>query len=119
MLGRFVVGKSRNLREVPVLLSSLGPLRSNKLTKYQGLIFLLRHLHELEGERRPRNAYLICGDSQLVIRQMRGEYRVTKPHLVPLHREASHLSSALDVEFEWVPREKNPAGLLLDSRNPS
>ena len=115
MRAAFVVGETSVVREVPDLSSSSGPVRSNNIAEYQGLIFLLRHLHELEGERRPRNAYLICGDSQLVIRQMRGEYRVTKPHLVPLHREASHLSSALDVEFEWVPREKNPAGLLLDS----
>ena len=115
MRAAFVVGETSLVREVPDLSSSSGPVRSNNIAEYQGLIFLLRHLRELEGESRPRNAYLICGDSQLVIRQMREEYRVTKPHLVPLHREASHLSSALDVEFEWVPREKNPAGFLLDS----
>ena len=110
----FVVGETQVVREVPDLPSASGPVRSNNIAEYQGLIFLLRHLQELEGERRPRNAYRICGDSQLVIRQMRGEYRVTTPHLVPLHREASRLKSTLDVEFEWVPREKNPAGFLLE-----
>ncbi len=114
MRAAFVVGETRVVREVPDLPSSTGPVRSNNIAEYQGLIFLLRHLQELEGERRPRNAYRICGDSQLVIRQMRGEYRVTTPHLVPLHREASRLGSTLDVEFEWVPREKNPAGFLLE-----
>jgi len=114
MRAAFVVGETRVVCEVPDLASSSGPVRSNNIAEYQGLIFLLRHLQELDGERRPRNAYRICGDSQLVIRQMRGEYRVTTPHLVPLHREASRLKSTLDVEFEWVPREKNPAGFLLE-----
>jgi len=113
MRAAFVVGETRVVREVPDLPSSSGPVRSNNIAEYQGLIFLLRHLEDLERKGGPRNAYRICGDSQLVIRQMRGEYRVTTPHLVPLHREASRLSSALDVEFEWVPREKNPAGFLL------
>ncbi len=115
MRAAFVVGETRVVREVPDFRVSSGPVRSNNIAEYHGLIFLLRHLQELQGKGRPGNAYRICGDSQLVIRQMRGEYRVTKPHLVPLHREASRLSSALDVEFEWVPREKNPAGFLLES----
>jgi len=115
MRGAFVVGKTQVVREVPDLRTSSGPARSNNIAEYQALIFLLRHLHELEGKGRPKNAYRICGDSQLVIRQMRGEYRVTKPHLVQLHAEASRLCSDLDVEFEWVPREKNPAGFLLET----
>jgi len=114
MRAAFVVGETRVLRKAPDLRVSSGPVRSNNIAEYQGLISLLRHLQELEGKGRPRNAYRVCGDSQLVIRQMRGEYRVTTPHLVPLHREASRLRSTLDVEFEWVPREKNPAGFLLD-----
>jgi len=115
MRAAFVVGKTQVVREVPDLRTASGPARSNNIAEYQALILLLRHLHELEGKGPSRNAYLICGDSQLVIRQMRGEYRVTKPHLVQLHADASGLSSDLDVEFRWVPREENLAGFLLES----
>jgi len=115
MRASFVMDETRIVREVPDLVTSSGPARSNNIAEYQALILLLRHLHELERKAESRNAYLICGDSQLVIRQMRGEYRVTKPHLAQLHSEASRLHSGLDVEFQWVPREKNPAGFLLES----
>ncbi len=113
----FVVGQTRVVREVPDLPTSSGRVRSNNIAEYQALILLLRHLHELEAKGKSRKAYLICGDSQLVIRQMRGEYRVKKSHLAPLHAEASRLCSGLDVEFVWMPREKNPAGFLLEPSN--
>ena len=115
MRAAFVVGETRIVREVPDLVTSSGPARSNNIAEYQALILLLRHLHELERPAPLSKAYLICGDSQLVIRQMRGEYRVTKPHLVQLHAEALRLCSDLNLEFQWVPREKNPAGFLLES----
>ena len=115
MRAAFVVGETRIVREVPDLVTSSGPARSNNIAEYEALILLLRHLHELERPASLSKAYLICGDSQLVIRQMRGEYRVTKPHLAQLHAQASRLRSGLDVEFQWVTREKNPAGSLLES----
>jgi ribonuclease HI len=114
MKAAFVVDDVKVVREVPDLQTPSGPMRSNNIAEYQALILLLRHLRERDEKDRKRRAYRICGDSQLVIRQMRGEYRVTKPHLARLHSEASDLSAQLDVEFRWVPREKNLAGLLLE-----
>jgi ribonuclease HI len=114
MRAAFVAGETRIVREVPDLVTSAGPLRSNNIAEYQALILLLRHVDQLEKRAHARGAYLVCGDSQLVIRQMRGEYRVRNPHLTPLHAEASQLGSRLDVEFRWIPREKNPAGFLLE-----
>ena len=115
MRAAFVVGETRIVREVPDLVTSSGPARSNNIAEYQALIFLLRHLRELESKGLSRSAYRICGDSQLVICQMREEYRVTKPHLAQLHAEALRLCSDLNLEFQWVPREKNLAGFLLES----
>jgi ribonuclease HI len=114
MRAAFVEGETRVVREVPDLVTSSGALRSNNIAEYQALILLLRHLDQFEKGAHARRAYLVCGDSQLVIRQMRREYRVRNPHLTPLHSEASRLSSRLDVEFRWIPREKNPAGHLLE-----
>jgi len=97
MRSAFVVGETRVVREVPDLSSPTGVARSNNIAEYQGLILLLRHLDRLEKKGISRTRYLVCGDSELVVRQMRGEYRLKTPHLVPLHAEASRLSSRLDV----------------------
>ena len=114
MKAAYVIGEKEFVRDVPDLKTPDGPMRSSNIAEYHGLIFLLRHLRDLDREGGSRGAYVICGDSQLVIRQMLGKYRVLTPHLVPLHAEASRLSSALDVEFREVPREKNRAGFLLE-----
>ena len=114
MKAAFVIGEKEFVRDVPDLRTPDGPMRSNNIAEYHGLIFLLRHLRDLDRERGSKGAYLIYGDSQLVIRQMRGEYRVRRAHLGPLHAEASRLSSDLDVEFREVAREKNRAGFLLE-----
>jgi ribonuclease HI len=114
MRAAFVVDDTKIVRPVPDLSTPNGPMRSNNIAEYFGLIFLLQHLHDLERKTSRRGAYLVCGDSELVIRQMRGEYRVRARHLRPLHDEASRLSSGLDVEFRHVRRERNPAGFLLE-----
>src|SRR5437879_1554313 len=114
MKAAFVIGEKESVRDVPDLQTPDGPMRSSNIAEYHGLIFLLRHLRDPDRERGSKGAYLICGDSQLVIRQMRGKYRVRRAHLGPLHAEASCLSSDLDVEFREVAREKNRAGVLLE-----
>lgn len=114
MKAAYVVGDDAFVRDVPDLETPTGPVRSNNIAEYAALIFLLRHLRDLDATRGARMPYLVCGDSELVIRQMRGEYRVRKPHLVDLHAKASRLAAELDVRFREVPREKNRAGFLLE-----
>jgi len=114
MKAAFAVGDHEIFREVPDLQTPSGPLRSNNIAEYIALILLLEHVHQIGRRTRPKG-YVICGDSQLVIRQMQGEYRVKTPHLVPLHARARELSSDLDIEFRWVPRDQNLAGILLEA----
>lgn len=48
------------------------------------------------------------GDSQLVLRQLAGEYKVSAPALRPLHAQAKALMTELGaVRLEWVPRAQN------------
>lgn len=48
----------------------------------------------------------VRGDSQLVIRQMTGEYSVNNEHLRRLHGRACELAQRFDeVQFQWVSRE--------------
>lgn len=50
----------------------------------------------------------VKGDSQLVIKQMRGEYRVREPNLRKLYEKAKELEKAFKrVSYEWIPREEN------------
>ncbi len=114
MKAAYTIGDMQFVREVPDVQTPGGPMRSNNIAEYHGLIFLLRHLRDLDHQRGTKGAYLVCGDSELVIRQMRGTYRVRKPHLLALNEEASRLSLDLDIEFREVPREKNRAGFLLE-----
>lgn len=48
------------------------------------------------------------GDSQLILRQLGGSYKVRAAALQALHAQARALMAELgDVRLEWVPREQN------------
>lgn len=49
----------------------------------------------------------IYGDSQLVIRQLLGEYRVKKETLIPYHKECLNILKTMEWEAIWIPREAN------------
>lgn len=76
---------------------------TNNAAEYRGLIAALTFLDE--------HACLdptIRSDSQLLTKQMVGEYRVRSPGLAPLYREASRLVARLGrVTFEHIPRAEN------------
>jgi ribonuclease HI len=52
---------------------------------------------------------ILRSDSQLLINQLTGRYRVKTAHLVPLHRRVRDLAAGFagGVTFEHVPRERN------------
>ena len=76
---------------------------TNNVAEYRGLIAALTFLDE-RGCRDPT----IRSDSQLLTKQMVGEYRVRNPGLAPLYREASRLVARLGrVRFEHIPRAEN------------
>jgi len=78
---------------------------TNNVAEYRGLLAALAFLVA-----RDHRVARIRSDSELLVRQMRGEYRVKHPVLVPLHREAAVLASSLErVTFEHVPRTANTA----------
>lgn len=78
---------------------------TNNVAEYTALIRALERIRSLKlGER-----VIVRSDSRLVVNQMRGEWRVRAPLIVPLYRKAVALAEGLDVVFEWVPREENTA----------
>lgn len=84
-----------------------GPLVTNNVAEWRALIEGLRWLAAYPE---PIDAVLVRGDSELVIRQAGGEWRVKKSHHKPLHAEAQRLAGEVNcghMEFEWLPREQN------------
>jgi len=80
----------------------LGELTSNQ-AEYRALILGLRAV-----ARYAPAAVCVCLDSELVVKQMAGEYRVKDEALRPLYAEASALARALpSVTFTHVPRARN------------
>jgi ribonuclease HI len=78
-------------------------IATNNVAEYNGLLAALRWAVD-RGER----AVLIRADSELLVKQMRGEYKVKHPGLQPLYVRARLLVMELgDVRFEHVRREKN------------
>lgn len=78
-------------------------IATNNVAEYNGLLAALRWAVE-HGHAEVR----IRADSELLVKQMRGEYKVKNPGLQPLAAKARLLVGQLDrVEFEHVRREQN------------
>ena len=76
---------------------------TNNIAEYNGLLAALRYARE-HGHRKIR----IKSDSELLVKQMRGEYRVKHVGLQPLYREACLLARNLErIVYEHVRREEN------------
>lgn len=80
---------------------SLG-VTTNNIAEYSGLIALLDRVRELNIQK-----IEIRGDSQLVIEQMKGNWKVKDKELKELHSRATARLAGLDVTFKWIPREEN------------
>lgn len=76
---------------------------TNNVAEYNGLLAALQWALDHRETR-----VQIRADSELLVKQMRGEYRVKNPGLQPLHARARLLVQQLDqVRFEHVRRELN------------
>jgi ribonuclease HI len=76
---------------------------TNNVAEYTALITAIEQAQKL-GAKRIR----IRGDSELVVRQMTGVYKVKHPDLIPLHRRAKALMAEFDgATIEHNYREKN------------
>jgi ribonuclease HI len=93
---------------------------TNNVAEYAALLILLHHAH-----RRDARELTIHSDSQLLVKQMRGEYRVKNPRLQRMHAAARRLVARIPrVTFHHVPREENSeadrlANKAMDERQSS
>ena len=78
---------------------------TNNVAEYTAVIRGLE-----EAKRLGAREVLLRSDSQLLINQLTGRYRVKAPHLQPLHKRVRDLMRAFTrVDLEHVPRERNAA----------
>lgn len=80
------------------------PQATNNVAEYSAAICALEWLLG-QGYAGP---VLVLGDSELVIKQMNGDYEVRAEHLKAYHDRLAQLGAKFaDVKFVWVPREDN------------
>jgi ribonuclease HI len=76
---------------------------TNNVAEYTAAILGLERARELGA-----TDVLLRSDSQLLINQLTGRYRVKTEHLQPLHRRITGLAAGFDrIRYEHVPRELN------------
>lgn len=95
------------------------PTTSN-IAEYAALLAALRLAHELGV-----TDLTIRSDSQLVVRQMQGSYKVKHPNMRPLYQQALDACVPIgSVTFEWIRREENQRAddlskMGMETRRPS
>jgi probable phosphoglycerate mutase len=98
--GVYIVGDNGEV--LAELSGSLGNT-TNNIAEYNGLIAALQWAVD-----RNMTQLAVKGDSQLIIEQMRGNYKVKNEGLKPLYLKARLLVMQIgDVTFEHVRREQN------------
>ena len=91
-------------------------ITTNNIAEYTALI------RGLEAAQRKQVTELSCYlDSELIVKQLSGEYRVKKPELKPLFAKVRQLAAGFaSIEFTHIPREQNKeadrlANVAMDS----
>jgi ribonuclease HI len=87
----------------------LGENFTNNEAEYLALIFALKKFKQLFGKKLSKNTEIeIRSDSELMVKQLRGEYKILEPKIQPLFLEAWNLRLDFKkVNFKLIPREKN------------
>mgnify|MGYP002405542184 CR=1 FL=1 len=90
--------------------------RTNNELEYLALMKAIKYANNYYNS---LNKVLFLGDSELIIKQMTGENKITKSHLKKLYNEIIeeiNLASLINFEsnFKWIPRSENMAGVVLE-----
>jgi ribonuclease HI len=116
LAGAGIIIKDGQGRRIETIGKFLG-VTTNNQAEYRALIEGLR-----AAKRHNPDEITVQMDSELVVKQMTGKYRVRHPEMLPLYLEATELVAEFPkVEFVHVMREKNPgadevANMAIDSR---
>ena len=86
--------------------------RSNNVAEYSGLLGALQYCLK---HKEP--ALKVISDSELMVKQLNGDYAVKAEHLKPLHEEARGLLKHFsEIEIRHIPREENAQADAMSNR---
>lgn len=77
---------------------------TNNEMEYQAVIYALSRF----------KMSAVFSDSELVVNQVNGTYRVKEPRLLPLRDAARHWIDRNRNTLAWIPRNENKAGKFLE-----
>ena len=82
---------------------------TNNVAEYKALVAALKKLKALIGSDKAENSIVeIRADSELLMKQLRGEYKIKEETLIPLFIEIWNSKQDFkDIVFVHVPREQN------------
>ncbi len=81
---------------------------TNNQAEYRTLIEALRFLRQKLGERAQMEHVRVDGDSQLVINQVQGIWKVRQENLKPLRAEAVSLATGFgSISYRWHRRDNS------------
>ena len=91
-------------------------IKTNNVAEYEGLLSGLDLVKQFLSTSAPDTGELalhITGDSELVIKQLKGEYRVRHPNIVPLYSKVQQKLEELrqyglqNIVYQRIPRKEN------------
>jgi ribonuclease HI len=82
---------------------------TNNFAEYYGVMLALQTLKQIYSNKTKEMQFEIRLDSELVQKQLSGEYQINEPGLVPMFIEIHNMrvSTFPNIFFTHVPREKN------------
>lgn len=82
--------------------------RTNNYAEYEAVILALETLAKLVGKKTNTTDVLVKMDSELVVKQMKGIYKVKHPTMKEQYARLTHAASVFkEVSFMHVPRAQN------------
>ncbi len=86
-------------------------IATNNVAEYKAVIFALKKLKQLVGSEKAKSGSVrVHVDSELLVRQLNGEYKVKEPDIQDLFLELWNLKLDFgDIVFRHIPREENTA----------
>ncbi len=91
---------------------------TNNEAEYQAAIFALKKIkHLIGGEKSEKTEIEIKSDSELLVKQVNGQYKIKEKDLIPFFIEIWNLKQNFaGVKFVQIPREENKQADLLVNR---
>lgn len=77
---------------------------TNNVAEYQALLTVL---DEIKKRHLATEEIIIKSDSQLLVNQMNGNWKVKSNLIYPLYREAKKQVANYNLKIKWIPREQN------------